>query len=541
MKRKISAIAMALIIAVSCFVTAFAAEADLVISTPEALDAFAAAVNAGNSFEGKTVVLGSDISVSDSFVPVGKKNAPFSGTFDGNGKTVSGISLDCDYAGLFGYTDGAEISALTVSGEFDAESYAGAVAAYAKDTVIENCICESGVYAFSYAGGIAGYIESGKIADCESTDFAAVYGYSEATGGIAGFSGADIEGCKNNAAISGVKNVGGIVGEAAGNITSCENLVAVYASSMNLGGIAGICDGEIAYCVNKGKVSPEQGASVSNAGGIAGMLRGASVKESASYAAVNATGNFAGGIAGYATDSTITDCIMTSDVVNTALYAGGIFGCALKSNVTKCVAVSSVTAKNSTDGGVGAVAQGTVSDCYYSVSEERAVVQGTASAVKTGDFTDKSALSALDFNKTWTINEFHASYPLLQKLSYHTFINVEEKEADCVNGGYFKAECEVCLEKINITYPATGHSFTVVSSKAPTCTEDGFEDGLCSVCNTAQTVILSATGHSDADSDGVCDICKADLSEKNDSEMTIFEKIAEFFNKILQWLKNLFS
>lgn len=540
MKRKISVITMALIMVISCLVTAFAAESDLVISTAEELDAFAAAVNAGDSFLGKTVMLANDIAVSGDFAPIGTKDAPFSGKFDGNGKTVSGMYTECDYAGFFGYTDGAEISDLTVSGDFSANKYAGAVTAYAVDTVIENCICDSGVYAYSYAGGIAGYIESGKISDCTHTDFAAVSGYTEATGGIAGFSGADIENCVNKAAMSGAKNVGGIAGEATGNITGCENTVAVDGAS-NVGGIAGICDGEISYCVNKGNVGPVSGKTVSNVGGIAGMLRNGSVKESASYSAVSATGNFAGGIAGYISDSTVSDCIVTGSVINTASYAGGIFGFSLKGTVKNCVVTASVTAKDSTDGGIGAVSQGTVTDCYYPASEAKAVTAGSASATAVSDFTDKTVLSALDFVNVWTINELHASYPLLKNISYHTLINVSEKEADCVNSGYFKAECLVCMEKINITYPAMGHSFTVTSSMAPTCTEDGFENGSCSACGETQSVILSATGHSDADSDNICDSCKTDLSEKDDSEMTIFEKIADFFRKILDWIKGLFS
>ena len=92
----------------------FAEEADLTISTAEGLKAFAASVNAGDSYEGKTVVLSSDIDMEYTAVVIGTKASPFMGTFDGQGYTVSNISIyedgsDSDYfadsddcLGLFG-------------------------------------------------------------------------------------------------------------------------------------------------------------------------------------------------------------------------------------------------------------------------------------------------------------------------------------------------------------------------------------------------------------------------------------------------------
>ncbi|NCB52118.1 MAG: hypothetical protein EOM54_09595 [Clostridia bacterium] len=85
------------------------------------------------------------------WTPIGTGDRPFSGTFDGNGFTVSGLSVESDeyqYAGLFGYASGAAFKNLTVGGTvFNAYSVAETVS-YSGDDY------ESIV---SYAGGVVAY------------------------------------------------------------------------------------------------------------------------------------------------------------------------------------------------------------------------------------------------------------------------------------------------------------------------------------------------------------------------------------------------
>ena len=62
----------------------------LVIQSAAELQAFAAEVNAGNSFEGENIFLGRDIDMSgQEFTAIGTLNSPFKGVFDGDGHTVS--------------------------------------------------------------------------------------------------------------------------------------------------------------------------------------------------------------------------------------------------------------------------------------------------------------------------------------------------------------------------------------------------------------------------------------------------------------------
>ena len=54
------------------------------------------------------------------WTPIGNSSQQYSGTFDGNGHTISGLYIDIsdnDYQGLFGYVSGSgKIEKLTVSG-----------------------------------------------------------------------------------------------------------------------------------------------------------------------------------------------------------------------------------------------------------------------------------------------------------------------------------------------------------------------------------------------------------------------------------------
>lgn len=549
---KITSVALSIILVCLMCITASAAQLSgegtknnpYVISTANQLDAFSEMVAKGESFSGKFIVLDADIAVNAAFAPIGSEEAPFKGVFDGNGKTLSAFNVKQDYAGLFGYTDGAVISGLSVSGNFRATDYAGAVVAFAKNTVIENCSVSALVYADNYTGGVAGCLQSGKIDSCTTSNKATVGGFEEYCGGIAGFSGGEIADCTNNAYAYGIKNVGGIAGYSAGSIISCTNTVAVNATKTNLGGIAGLAEGTVKYCKNTGKISATD-SKTEKVGGIAGVSYNAVISECMNSGAVSATGSFAGGITGYATNTAISDCIVTADTSANGTYAGGIFGFALDGKTEKCVVTASVSAKNSTAGAVGAIAQCTVADCYYnSTKASKAVISGTASntnGISEADLVNENALTALDFTKVWTINTLHASHPLLESIPYHTLDISVSTDASCTQNGQIKGICTLCAEEIDKITLAYGHSFMTVSSQDATCTANGYKDLLCSVCGTADSETIPATGHSDADENGLCDVCNNSIKEKEpEKEKTIFEKIADFFKSIIDWLRSLF-
>ena len=65
------------------------------INNAEGLKAFAALVNAGTSFEGKTIKLVEDIDLANTpWTGIGNENAPFNGVFDGDNKTISNLFIE---------------------------------------------------------------------------------------------------------------------------------------------------------------------------------------------------------------------------------------------------------------------------------------------------------------------------------------------------------------------------------------------------------------------------------------------------------------
>ena len=112
------------------------------ISDEKGLKDFASEVNGGKSFAGETIVLQSDINLSEeeNWTPIGTKEHPFAGTFDGGGHIISNLTTDAEkeYQGLFGYSTGTIKNIGIESGAVKGKSYVGGIVAVALGR-IENC------------------------------------------------------------------------------------------------------------------------------------------------------------------------------------------------------------------------------------------------------------------------------------------------------------------------------------------------------------------------------------------------------------------
>ncbi len=184
-------------------------EDEYIITTSEELAAFAKLVDAGNTFEGKTIKLNTNIDLANQlFDPIGsyRKELSFKGTFDGQGHTISNLSqntwaLNNGYyygdlgLGLFGLLEDATVKHLVMDGaEISGESaICGTVAAVTHNTTFEDITVKNANVADYqyYSGGIVGWA-SGKITvnDCKinaSTTIAAQWGdFDNSTGGVIG-------------------------------------------------------------------------------------------------------------------------------------------------------------------------------------------------------------------------------------------------------------------------------------------------------------------------------------------------------------------
>jgi len=247
-----------------------AEEAILTIATAEDFLTFAEACRLDSYSVGLHVSLEADLDLSGlDYDPV----PIFSGVFNGNGYTISGICLERDGSvqGLFRYlTEDAVVQNLTVKGDIQPAGSHNSV------------------------GGIAGS-NAGRILDCRFEGF--VSG-GDNVGGIAGENTLTglIDGCRVVGTVIGSHFVGGIAGDSAGVIRNCANAAGINTTAQHntvdinditletitntesigtvtdIGGIAGISSGVIRDCVNRGNVGYQQMGY--NIGGIAGTQKG---------------------------------------------------------------------------------------------------------------------------------------------------------------------------------------------------------------------------------------------------------------------------
>lgn len=225
---------------------------------------------------GKTVSLEEDITLTGvDFQPI----ATFGGTFEGNGHTISGLTIEGSFAptGLFrvlreeGVIRNLNVSAsIAPTGEVE---NTGIIAGENFGT-IQNCTVTGTVTGKTCTGGIAGFNrETGVLDGCSVSG--AVTGRNM-TGGIAGCNAGTITHCRSSAYVNNESTSPGLKPEeidldfsfeqkSFGSIDSLTN-------TTDTGGIAGYSSGRVMFCKNTGVVGyPHIGY---NNGGIAGRSCG---------------------------------------------------------------------------------------------------------------------------------------------------------------------------------------------------------------------------------------------------------------------------
>ena len=190
---------------------------DLEIHNVDELLAFRDKVNQGGTYEGKTVKLMEDLSLSNvcgeekgDWIPIGSEEKPFLGTFEGNNKTISELYANNGKSlqGLFGYIGSkGTVKNLTIEGNMKMGGNSGGLVGR-NDGMIESCISNVEIHSSGWRnGGIAGsnygkIYKSMNIANIETSDSA---------GGIAGLNGGIISSCFNKGNINSKRwSAGGI-------------------------------------------------------------------------------------------------------------------------------------------------------------------------------------------------------------------------------------------------------------------------------------------------------------------------------------------
>lgn len=252
-------------------------------------------VNAGDNFEGKTIVLTADANLGgEEWMPIGNGTRSgqtytgnaFKGTFDGNGKTISGLKITersgKAAAGLFGVLDGGTVKNVTLEVDIDVASNAnelaaGCVGLLTNNGLVENVTVSGSVKSGETAAGIVSrVIKSGTVRNCHN--HATISGTAHNAGGIVGAAyydneGMTIESCTNDGAISGTYAVGGIAGLSVAEVKNCSNSATITGNGTSVGGVIGEQQnaGSITGCTNTGNVVNNTEAYGN--GGIVGWIR----------------------------------------------------------------------------------------------------------------------------------------------------------------------------------------------------------------------------------------------------------------------------
>ena len=264
------------------------------IGTPGDLRGFAAAVNR-YGLDAANAVLTAGIGLGDeAWEPIGSGDVPYRGTFDGDGHTVSGLSVNTtkDYAGLFGHLEDATVRDLGVRGTVKGAMYAGGIAGCSR-AAITNCFFDGTVSGTESVGGIAGANDEGTITGCFTSGSVTATG--KYAGGIAGYNeslshGADqscITACYSSAGVTANGYAGGIAGYSR-YATACYATGNVSATS-DAAGITGYNTGMLSGCIALGASVSRTSGTATTFGRVAGNT-GVTIADCAAYGGMTVNG-----------------------------------------------------------------------------------------------------------------------------------------------------------------------------------------------------------------------------------------------------------
>ena len=259
------------------------------------------------------------------FDPIGDGAIQFTGSFDGQGFTISGLTINRPsewFVGLFGYAgSGVSINNIGLTGV--------------------NITGGS-----RYTGALVGW-NPGSVTNSYSTG--SVTGNSE-VGGLVGSNLGSVTDSYSAVIVDGHNNVGGLVGQNLGSVTDSYSTGSAN-GNINIGGLIG-------YNINPGSVTDSYstasatGAAILNTyvGGLAGNNTGSITN---SYSTGNANGDGGiGGLVGLNQSSIANSYYSTGSVTGTGYWAGGLVGLNY-GTILNSYSTGSVTGNESVGGLVG--------------------------------------------------------------------------------------------------------------------------------------------------------------------------------------------
>lgn len=355
----------------------------------------------------------SSYNTDEGWNPIGsyEEDQPFTGYFNGNGKTISGLTITSGQSGLglFGYTRDAKISNV--------------VLANADVEVLDNVTHEDG----DKAGALIGYAEDTNIVHSSS---AGIVKGTNTLGGLVGklVGKSTVESSFSSADVVVTDSIGGgLIGEAIDSNDHMPEINRSYAT----GDVGAVDDG---------------GNGISTyIGGFIGIATNTFIRES--YAAGNLTAfQWAGGFAGDATGSLITGSYSGPSEIKAAQSAGFIAS-AMETTLTNDYSRANVGGNNSTAGfisydkgsntisnayaagkatsygfgygfgGKGIFPSNVSNSVYFDLETSDLVVLTNleiGTPYSTAEMQSEETYSGWDFTSTWTFKPNSKDYPIFK-------------------------------------------------------------------------------------------------------------------------------
>ena len=287
------------------------------VTSAEGLKNIAELVNGGKTDINITLDKNIDLTGKE-WTPIGISSSSYTGTFDGGGHTISGLTVtgSDEYAGLFGYI------------------------------------------------GSGGTVKNVKLEDVQiesDNQYANV-------GGVAGYSRGNIENCSVSGSVSGNRNsdgtdncVGGVVGQQFdGSITGCSSSTIVEGMG-GVGGVAGkTANATLTACYATEDVTVERTPTNNTyAGGVVGSNFSSTLIACYATGSVTGTGTetgpiYVGGVTGDNASGTLTACYHATGTVSGPVSAtGGVTGRNYNASVGIPVITACYWGDNGQEQGIG--------------------------------------------------------------------------------------------------------------------------------------------------------------------------------------------
>ena len=517
------------------------------IASEKQLQWFAAKVNGGDTaISGK---LTANIELTEAWTPIGTQSQPFTGNFDGDGHSITGMSITFDsddksigapYLGLFGYVKGtadkkAEIKNLTLTGKLNitenyrnSYAYSGGLVGAAEYVSFTDVTTDVTVtakqgtapYPWSYIGGFAGTVKNADFLRCVNNGSVTSDG-DYVSGFVPKSETTTYTACANNGAITGRTKIGGLGAEVKSTkvVDSCNTgaigLIAYGTGKQAIGGLfAEIRYGSsITRSYNSGAVTGDcyVGGLVGSVGSSSDATNGPSyiVDSYNSGAITGHSDKYYCGIGGLVgkldasssrvyEQSYVHNCYNTGTVTDLGLKTAGNPGAAIGVMHADYSEGSYLEVKDVYYRACGLEGLGMM--VYSTMHDPSVFVEMSAEAMKASGFVTKLGAS---FKADGTcMQKVNGGYPILvwQKLaegqSEHTLEKTTVVAPTCTEQGYTIYTCTACGDELKADFvPATGHSYEE-SVVAPTCEKDGYTNHVCSVCGDSyRDNYVDAAGH----------------------------------------------